>query len=104
MSKIKDFFATITVSTTAFVKVTDGTHGLEDLHNGTTSGLGMFNRHASVVVEFSFDGVTSAGLLDPTIASLRGRMLDNRPAPDGLWLKLQAGSTPATVDVEGWAR
>lgn len=105
MSKISDFFALVTVTSSSVwqkVEDVDG-NGLEDLFD-QDEHLMLCNKHASVVVQFSFDGENvNGGELDPADPT-GAPAFDGRRCKKGLWLKLKTGSTAATVAVYGWAR
>lgn len=63
------------------------------LNEGTTS---------SQVVEYSFNGNTVHGELDPSLPS-RGLTFDNRVA-NFIWFRMKAGSTgPVNVRVDAWS-
>lgn len=62
----------------------------------------LFNKHATAVVEYSHDGTTVHGELDPTDATA-GQTLDDIRSGAGLWLRIKSGSTgPAVVFVKAW--
>lgn len=72
--------------------ITFPTTGLLLLNEGTTS---------SQVVEYSFNGNTVHGELDPSLPS-KGIIFDNRVV-SLIWFRIKSGSTgPVTIRVDAW--
>lgn len=68
-----------------------------------TQGLMFLNEETSStqVVEYSFNGNTVHGELDPTLPS-RGLVFDNRSVTL-IWFRVKSGSSgPITVSVQAW--
>lgn len=93
-----NFFKKIEVSNTTFNENADM---LISFH---TQGLFMLNEETASdkVIEYSFNGNTVHGELDPTLPS-RGLMFDNRVV-SFIWFRVKSGSTGAvSVRVDAWA-
>lgn len=74
-----------------------------DIDYGIVAGLMLYNKHATAIVEYSFDGTNLHGELDPADGT-RGKSFDWRHARK-VWLRIKTGSTgPAVVSIESWAR
>ena len=66
-----------------------------------SGGMLLLNESASgIVVEYSFDGVTLHGDLDPDLPSM-GISCDGR-AEDTIYFRLKYASSPATIRFEVW--
>jgi len=66
-----------------------------------TQSLMLLNENASGVVEYSFNGNTVHGELDPTLPS-KGVAFDNRVVSQ-MWFRVKSGSSgPITVRVDAW--
>jgi hypothetical protein len=109
----RNFFTKVTVTATSFgqftstspspyvpgpapdVVITFNTQGLQ-LLNLTTPGT------SGSVVEYSFNGQTVHGELNPTNGSI-GLTFDNRPVSK-IWFRVQTGSAgPIQVSVQAWS-
>ena len=69
----------------------------------STQGVLFLNEEESAtnVVEYSFNGITVHGELDPTLPS-KGMSFDNRVI-SLIWFRLKSGSTgPVTIRVDAW--
>ena len=70
----------------------------------STQGVMFLNEEtlSTQVVEFSFNGNTAHGELDPTLPS-KGLVFDNRKIAF-IWLRLKSGSSgPVTISIQAWA-
>jgi hypothetical protein len=98
------FFTKVAVNWTSFGGgQTDG-QSPDIIISFTTQGLMFLNlgSGSSNVVEYSFNGSTVHGELNPTNASA-GMSFDNR-VQSLIWFRLQSGSTgPVTISVQAWA-
>lgn len=67
----------------------------------STQSIMFLNENSSGVVEYSFNGNTVHGELDPTLPS-RGLSFDNRVI-SMIWFRVKSGSTgPITIRVDAW--
>lgn len=67
----------------------------------STQGVMFFNESVSGVVEYSFNGNTVHGELDPTLPS-RALAFDNRVI-SLIWFRIKSGSvSPVIVRVDAW--
>lgn len=97
-----NFFKKLEVSNTTFGVAADGYESDVSI-TFSTQGLFLLNEEtaADKVVEYSFNGNTVHGELDPTLPS-RGLMFDNRVVCP-IWFRVKSGSTgPITIRVEAW--
>jgi hypothetical protein len=68
----------------------------------TTQSVMFLNENTTGTVEYSFNGSTVHGELDPTLPS-RAMTFDNRTV-SCIWFRVKSGSTgPITVRVDAWA-
>jgi len=68
----------------------------------STQGVMFFNESGAGVVEYSFNGTTVHGELDPTLPS-RALSFDNRVI-SLIWFRIKPGSFgPVVVRVDAWA-
>lgn len=66
-----------------------------------TQSVIFLNEETSGVIEYSFNGNTVHGELDPTLPT-RGLTFDNRVV-SMIWFRVKSGSTgPLTVRVDAW--
>jgi hypothetical protein len=68
----------------------------------TTQTVMFLNENTTGVVEYSFNGNTVHGELDPSLPS-KGMSFDNRII-SSIWFRVKSGSSgPITVRVDAWA-
>jgi len=61
----------------------------------------LLNENSDGVVEYSFNGETVHGELDPTLPT-RGMTFDNRPV-SRIWFRVKSGSSgPIKVRIDAW--
>lgn len=100
MTAVTDFFALVAVSSSTFTG--GGNPDAAILLSLPMGGLMLYNKHASAIVEYSFDGSTLHGELDPADGT-RGKAFDWRQV-NKIWFRIKSGSTgPANVSIEAWA-
>lgn len=81
--------------------ISDG-YGPDQIITFSTQSVLFLNENSSGVVEYSFNGTTVHGELDPTLPS-RGLTFDNRVI-SLIWFRIKAGSTgPITIRVDAWS-
>lgn len=67
-----------------------------------TQSVIFLNEETSGVIEYSFNGNTVHGELDPTLPS-RGMVFDNRVI-SLIWFRVKSGSSPGlTIRVDAWS-
>ena len=99
----RDFFQKLSVIATDF-----GSNSIDGYQPDiaipfTTNGLLLLNEGTSStqVVEYSFDGITVHGEMDPTLLS-KGLSFDNRIVCL-MWFRVKTGSTgPVIIRIEAW--
>jgi hypothetical protein len=64
--------------------------------------LMLYNTHATAIVEYSYDGSTLVGQLDPSNGTV-GKTFDDIEL-GSIYFRIKSGSTgPAVVSVEAWS-
>lgn len=99
----KDFFTKLSIVATDFGSDTVDLQQPDIFISFPTRGVLFLNEGtlASQTVEYSFDGITVHGELNPTLLS-KGISFDNRIIGT-VWFRLKSGSTgPVTIRVEAW--
>ena len=96
-----DFYTKLSVSATDFGN--DSVDGQQpDIFIKFSPTCVMFlNENSTQVVEYSFDGITVHGELDPSLPS-KGICFDNRRI-SYVWFRVKSGSSgPITVRIDAW--
>ena len=93
------FFENVAVNWTTFAGTSDGYH---PTNFGFTTQTIMLSNQGSGVVEFSFDGVTVAGQLDPN--DVTSSLSFDNLATTAIWFRLKSGSVgTVTIAVQAWS-
>jgi len=99
----RDFFTKLSIVATDFGSETVDLQQPDIIIKFPTTGVLFLNEGtlATQVVEYSFDGITVHGELDPTLLS-KGMSFDNRIVST-VWFRLKSGSVgPVTIRIEAW--
>ena len=95
-----NFYQKIDVSWSQFGENTDG-YAPDIQIKFVGNSLMMLNENSSNVVEYSFNGQTVHGELDPTLPT-RAMVFDNRQI-SYIWFRIKSGSSgPVKVRVDAW--
>jgi hypothetical protein len=99
----RDFYQKLSVTATDFGSTSVDGYQPDIMIPFSTVGIALLNEGTSAtqVVEYSFDGITVHGELDPTLSS-KGMMFDNRTVCLA-WFRIKSGSTgPVTIRIDAW--
>jgi hypothetical protein len=98
-----NYYQKITVTATSFGgNAVDGVQP-DAIITFSTQTVMFLNEDATNVVEYSLNGTTVHGELDPTKPS-KGLTFDNRPI-SCIWFRVKSGSAPgAIIRIDAWAR